>query len=88
MMKSSAMAATAIFGLFVSGVDGFAARKFRKLGGSQIQVAQKDELCVDVGPGTDSGCFEVWISGKAAELRPTRLGVQVKGVLQKPNSSD
>lgn len=47
---------------------------------------QQDELCVDVGPGTDSGCYEVWISGNAVELRPTGLGLQVQGVLQKPNN--
>ncbi len=51
-------------------------------------LVQKDELCVDVGPGTDSGCYEVWISGHAVELRPTGLGLPLQGVLQKPNNSD
>ena len=51
-------------------------------------LVQKDELCVDVGPGTDSGCYEVWISGNAVELRPTGLGLSLQGVLQKPNNSD
>jgi len=49
---------------------------------------QKDELCVDVGPGTDSGCYEVWISGDAVELRPTGLGLPVQGVLQRAYNSD
>jgi hypothetical protein len=51
-------------------------------------LVQKDELCVDVGPGTDSGCYEVWISGNAVELRPTGLGLPLQGVLQRPNNSD
>ena len=49
---------------------------------------QKDELCVDVGAGADSGCYEVWISGNAVELRPTGLGLPLQGVLQKPNNMD
>ena len=46
------------------------------------------QLCVDVGPGTDSGCYEVWISGNAVQLRPTGLRLPLQGVLQKPNNSD
>ena len=38
VMKTWAVAASAILGLLVSGVDGFAAEKFQKLGGSQIPV--------------------------------------------------
>jgi hypothetical protein len=49
---------------------------------------QKDELCVDVGPGVDSGCYEVWIWGNAVELRPTGLGLPLQGVLQKPSNAD
>ncbi len=48
----------------------------------------KDELCVDVGPGADSGCYEVWISGNAVELRPTGLGLPLQGVLQKLDNAD
>src|SRR5258708_7008868 len=49
---------------------------------------RKDELCVDVGPGTESGCYEVWISGNAVQLKPTGLGLPLEGVLQKPNNAD
>ena len=45
---------------------------------------QENELCVDLVPGTDSGCFEVWLSAKKVELRPTGLGLRLEGVLQKP----
>jgi hypothetical protein len=38
VMPTSAVAATAIVGLLVSGADGFAAEKFQKLGGSQIRA--------------------------------------------------
>jgi hypothetical protein len=64
--------------------------KGRSMGRTRIGKwsVQKDELCVDVGPGTDSGCYEVWILGKAVELRPTGLGLPVKGFLQKPDNSD
>jgi hypothetical protein len=64
--------------------------KSRSMGRMRIGkwLVQKDELCVDVGPGTDSGCYEVWVSGNAVELRPTGLGLSLQGVLQKPNTSD
>jgi hypothetical protein len=64
--------------------------KSRSMGRTRIGkwLVQKDELCVDVGPGTDSGCYEVWISGNAVELRPTGLGLPLQGVLQRPNHSD
>ncbi len=37
--------------------------KSRSMGRTRIGkwLVQKDELCFDVGPGTDSGCYEVWI---------------------------
>ena len=38
MIKIMAIAATAIVGWLVSGIDGFAAEKFQKLGGSQIRA--------------------------------------------------
>src|SRR5258708_10785385 len=47
-------------------------------------LVRKDELCVDVGPGTDSGCYEVWISGNSVQLKPTGLALLLEGVLQKP----
>src|SRR5215470_1463363 len=62
----------------------------RSMGRTRIGkwLVRKDELCVDVGPGTDSGCYEVWISRNTVELRPTGLGLPVQGVLQKPNNTD
>ncbi len=51
-------------------------------------LIRKDELCVDVGPGAGSGCYEVWISGNAVELRPTGLGLPLQGVLQKLDNAD
>src|SRR5215471_6790961 len=41
--------------------------KTRSMGRTRIGkwLVEKDELCVDVGLGTDSGCYEVWISGNA-----------------------
>ena len=33
-------------------------------------LVEKDELCVDVGSGTESGCYEVWISGNSVQLKP------------------
>ena len=64
--------------------------KSRSMGRTRIGkwLVRKDELCVDVGPGADSGCYEVWVSGNAVELRPTGLGLSLQGVLQKPNNSD
>jgi len=56
-----------------------------RLGKWQVE---EDELCIDVGPGTDSGCYEVWMSGNAVELKPTGLGLLVQGALQKPNKTD
>jgi len=37
-MKSKAIAATAIVGLLAASLDGFAAERFQKLGGSQIRA--------------------------------------------------
>ena len=51
-------------------------------------LVQGDELCVDLGPETNGGCYEVWVSGKAVELRPTGLGLPLQGVLQRPNNPD
>src|SRR6266853_3323606 len=41
---------------------------------------QDDELCIDLGTETDSGCYEVWLAGKKVELRPTGRGLMVQGV--------
>jgi hypothetical protein len=61
---------------------------FKSRGMGRIRVGrwsvQDDELCVDLGTGTDSGCYEVWLSGNKVELRPTGLGLSLKGVLQQP----
>ena len=64
--------------------------KSRSMGRTRIGkwLVEKDELCVDVGPGTDSGCYQVWISGNSVQLKPTGLGLPVQGVLQKPNNAD
>jgi hypothetical protein len=64
--------------------------KSRSMGRTRIGkwLVEKDDLCVDVGPGTDSGCYEVWISGNAVQLKPTGLGLPLEGVLQKPNNAD
>jgi hypothetical protein len=62
----------------------------RSMGRTRIGkwLVENEELCVDLGPGTDSGCYEVWLSGNAVELRPTGLGLSLQGVLQKPNNMD
>ena len=41
---------------------------------------QKDELCLDLGDGPDSGCFEVWLSGGNVDVRPTGLGLPCKAL--------
>jgi hypothetical protein len=61
---------------------------FRSRGMGQTRAGkwriQEDELCIDLGMENDSGCYEVWMSGKNVELRPTGLGLMVQGVLQRP----
>ena len=54
----------------------FKSRSMRRTGIGKWLV-EEDGLCGDVGPGTDSGCYEVWISGTVVELRPTGLGLPV-----------
>ncbi len=44
---------------------------------------QKDELCLDLGDGPDSGCFEVWLSGGNVDMRPTGLGLPLQGVIER-----
>ena len=64
--------------------------KSRSMGRTRIGKwqAREDELCIDAGHGTDSGCYEVWMSGNAVELRPTGLGLPLQGFLQRPNNAD
>jgi hypothetical protein len=60
--------------------------KSRSMGRTRVGRwrVQNDELCVDLGSETDSDCYEVWLSGRKVELRPTGLGLMLQGVLQKP----
>src|SRR5438046_6189544 len=44
-----------------------------------------DELCIDRGED-DSGCYQVWLSGKKVELRRKDSSLPLEGVLQKPTS--
>ena len=44
---------------------------------------EKDELCLYIGE-TDDGCFEVSLSGKRIEMKPSGLGLTLEGVLQTP----
>jgi len=44
---------------------------------------QKDELCLDLGGGPDGGCFEVWLSGRNVEMRPTGIGLPLEGVIER-----
>jgi hypothetical protein len=44
---------------------------------------QKDELCVDRGKD-DSGCYQVWLSGKNVELRHDGSNLPLEGILQRP----
>lgn len=43
---------------------------------------QKDELCIDRSK-EDSGCYQVWLSGKKIELRRVGSTLPLEGVLQK-----
>jgi hypothetical protein len=44
---------------------------------------EKDELCVDRGKD-EGGCYQVWLSGKNAELRREGLPAAFEGLLQRP----
>ena len=44
---------------------------------------EKDELCLYLGE-TDDGCYEVSLSGKRIEMKPSGLGLSLEGVLQTP----
>ena len=47
-------------------------------------LVQQDELCVDLGKEEAESCYEVWLSGSNVELRPSGLGLSLRGVLRKP----
>jgi len=44
---------------------------------------EKDELCLYLKE-PDDGCFEVSLSGKRIEMKPSGLGLTLEGVLQTP----
>ena len=46
-------------------------------------AVQKDELCLYLMQ-SDDGCFEVSLSGKRIEMKPSGLGLPLEGVLQTP----
>ena len=46
---------------------------------------QADQLCIEVADGGDSGCYEVWLSGKKVELRRDASdSLPLEGVLERP----
>jgi hypothetical protein len=44
-------------------------------------AVEKDELCLYLGE-SDDGCYEVSLSGKRVEMKPSGLGATLEGVLQ------
>ena len=44
---------------------------------------EKDELCLYLQE-RDDGCFEVSLSGKRIEMKPSGLGLSLEGVLETP----
>ena len=46
-------------------------------------AVEKDELCLYLKE-PDDGCFEVSLSGKRIEMKPSGLGLTLVGVLQTP----
>jgi hypothetical protein len=46
-------------------------------------AVEKNELCLYLMQ-SDDGCFEVSLSGKRIEMRPSGLGLPLEGVLQTP----
>ena len=46
-------------------------------------AVEKDELCLYLGE-TDDGCYEVSLSGKRIEMKPSGVGLSLEGVLQIP----
>jgi hypothetical protein len=50
-------------------------------------AVEKDELCLYLEE-PDDGCFEVSLSGKRVEMKPSGLGLTLEGVLQAPADRD
>ena len=46
-------------------------------------AVEKDELCLYLNE-PDDGCFEVSLSGKRIQMKPSGLGLPLEGVLQTP----
>jgi hypothetical protein len=46
-------------------------------------AVEKDELCLHLKE-PDDGCFEVSLSGKRIQTKPSGLGLTIEGVLQTP----
>ena len=46
-------------------------------------AVEKDELCLYLKE-PDDGCYEVLVSGKSVEMKPSGLGLALEGVLQIP----
>ena len=46
-------------------------------------TVEKDELCLYLKE-PDDGCYEVSLSGKRIEMKPSGLGLTLEGVLQTP----
>jgi hypothetical protein len=46
-------------------------------------AVEKDELCLYLEE-PDDGCYEVSLSGKRIEMKPSGLGLTLEGVLQTP----
>jgi hypothetical protein len=46
-------------------------------------AVEKDELCLYLKE-PDDGCYEVSLSGKSIEMKPSGLGLTLEGVLQTP----
>lgn len=49
---------------------------------------QKDQLCLQRASEIGSGCYEVWLSGKNAQLRSKESNLPLEGVLLRPNGSN
>ena len=50
-------------------------------------AVEKDELCLYLKE-PDDGCYEVSLSGKRIEMKPSGLGLSLEGVLQTPTGTD
>ena len=46
-------------------------------------AVEKDEVCLYLKE-PDDGCYEVLVSGKSVEMKPSGLGLALEGVLQIP----